>query len=407
VEQIISTFGSLSVNVDICSYNSGQLTAFTGAALDSVKQVTGCTVESSCTAELASVCGESSAPQSSSRMLQTSPWQLDYEITQTFICEVASCNSPTDSLTSESIIASIVAPVESALSSDEFLSILSVNILNTGSFSANITACLAVWGMVREPELEVTPISSGLFFPDWGGNSETCLQGQAPTYMELDPESWLYDTLEGCCERYYSGWNKNRCINVRGSGLWYVSHLLEKCVTDCEEGQGATCGGLANPFSDNLFADPRSCCLAELGWRFIEFCEADSLLTSCYTGTGKYYRGDTAGKAVCVRDCDPEVTGDTTCGGLVEDTYVVFHDTAEECCSIEYNWMNNELCAARSDQIQVNKYWPDMTNSKCILDSQTPAEELSIMIYNSTAECCSEGIYWLSEAECLTASGNI
>jgi len=337
-------------------------------------------------------------------MLQTSTFQLDYAITQTFTCEVGSCDSSSDSATLESLIASIVDPLESALSSDEFLNILSVNILNTGRFSANITACLAVWGILREPELEVAPNTLGTFFPDWGGDSETCLQGEAPTYMELDPENWLHDTLEGCCERYYSGWNKNRCINVRGSGLWYVSHLLERCVTDCEEGQGATCGGLANPVSDNLFADPMSCCLAELDWRFVDFCEADSLLINCYEGTGKYYRGDTAGRPVCVRDCDPEVTGDTTCGGLVEDTYIIFHDTAEECCSIEYNWMNNELCAARSDQIQVNKYWPDMTNSKCILDSQTPAEELSIMIYNSTAECCSEGIHWLSETECLTAS---
>ncbi len=84
----------------------------------------------------------------------------------------------------------------------------------------------------------------------------------------------------------------------------------------------------------------------------------------------------------------------------------MLHDTAQECCSDEYDWMENELCAARTDQVDVNKYWPDKTNSKCILDSQTPATDLSISIYNSTAECCSEGVYWLSEAECLTASGD-
>ena len=47
----------------------------------------------------------------------------------------------------------------------------------------------------------------------------------------------------------------------------------EKCVTDCKEGQGATCGGLANPISDNLFADPGSCCETELAWKFTDFCE--------------------------------------------------------------------------------------------------------------------------------------
>ncbi len=50
----------------------------------------------------------------------------------------------------------------------------------------------------------------------------------------------------------------------------------------------------------------------------IPFSQAESLLSNCYAGTGKYYRGDTAGSDVCVRDCNPEVNGDTTCGGLVE-----------------------------------------------------------------------------------------
>jgi hypothetical protein len=224
--------------------------------------------------------------------------------------------------------------------------------------------------------------------------------------MELNPEAWLYDNLEACCDRYFAGWNHNKCMNVKGSGLWYVSHKLEKCVTDCEEGQGATCGGLANPISDDLFADPRSCCENELAWRFTDFCEADSLHSNCYAGTGKYYRGDTAGVEVCVKDCDPVATGDDTCGGLVEDSYVVLHDTPEECCSQEYNWMTIELCAARTTQTDISVYWPDKTNSKCVLDSVTPAQDLSISVYNSTAACCEEGVHWLTEAECLTASGD-
>jgi len=110
-------------------------------------------------------------------------------------------------------------------------------------------------------------------------------------------------------------------------------------------------------------------------------------------------------KAKYVYKTDPNASGNTTCGGLVEDTYIVLHDTAEECCSSEYGWMGTELCAARSDQINVNKYWPDKIKSKCILDSQEPAEDLSISIFDSVFECCKEGIHWLSEAACLTASG--
>lgn len=175
---------------------------------------------------------------------------------------------------------------------------------------------LAVWGVVSEGEPTVEPIqylTSTLYFPDWDTNSGTCLQGTPPEYMESNPEGWLFETLEGCCERYYGGWNYNKCMNIKGSGLWYVSHLngktsilfrmfgasslancltlltctcfvIGRCVTDCKEGQGATCGGLANPVSDDLYADPRSCCVADLPWVFVEFCEV-SLFRPINRGT--------------------------------------------------------------------------------------------------------------------------
>jgi len=53
--------------------------------------------------------------------------------------------------------------------------------------------------------------------------------------MRINPTEWLCDTLEECCERYYSGYNKNKCINEQGSGLWYVDHLNKRCVVDCDE----------------------------------------------------------------------------------------------------------------------------------------------------------------------------
>ena len=33
--------------------------------------------------------------------------------------------------------------------------------------------------------------------------------------------------------------------------------------------------------------------------------QAESLVWSCYQGSGMYYRGDMAGSEVCVRDCNP------------------------------------------------------------------------------------------------------
>jgi len=348
-------------------------------------------------------------------MLQVSSAETIYEITESITCEVASCDSVIDSANAQSIIASTVAPLESAFSSGQFQSVVNTNILNIGSIDADIVACSSVWGVVTRPQLEVIspdgvstgPSSStGLYFPDWENNSGTCVQGEAPLYMQLNPEVWLYDSLEGCCNRYYGGFNLKGCLNNNGSGMWYVSYSLGKCVTDCEEGQGGPCGGLARSITDDLFADPRSCCVAKLPWVFVEFCEAQSLISSCYAGTGKYYRGDTVGSNFCVRDCIRGANGNSNCGGLVEETSIELHDTAEECCSAHFNWIENELCAARSDRIALNKYWPDKSRSKCILDSETPAKDLSISIYNSIADCCSEGIHWLSAAECSTASGN-
>jgi hypothetical protein len=34
------------------------------------------------------------------------------------------------------------------------------------------------------------------------------------------------------------------------------------------------------------------------------------------------------------------IGGDKTCGGLVEETWVVLHDAAEDCCSTEYSWID-------------------------------------------------------------------
>lgn len=97
--------------------------------------------------------------------------------------------------------------------------------------------------------------------------------------------------------------------------------------------------------------------------------------------------------------------GDTTCGGLVEDAYVVLHETAEACCFAEYLWMDVELCAARTTQTSFGKYWPDKTNGKCLKDYEMPTNEMDVQIFDSMDECCAFGVHWLSKAECYRASG--
>ena len=194
-------------------------------------------------------------------------------------------------------------------------------------------------------------------------------------------------------------------MNLQGSGLWFVDYVSNKCVTDCEVGSGQTCGGLANPVSNELYATPLECCQNKLPWLLDSFCEAESLISSCYGGTGKYYRGDTADVEVCVRDCSTE-TADASCGGIVEDNHIMLYDTAEDCCTNQYGWIDVELCAIRSTVTTEAKYWPDMINGKCVDDSETPAEDLSVELYDSISECCTSGIQWLTEDECTLASNS-
>ena len=86
---------------------------------------------------------------------------MDYQITQKFTCERASCYSLRDSATTQRLIASIVDPIKAALSSDQLLVLLSTNMVSSGSFSANVGACLAVWGTIGVEGLAVNPAGGG------------------------------------------------------------------------------------------------------------------------------------------------------------------------------------------------------------------------------------------------------
>ncbi len=96
--------------------------------------------------------------------------------------------------------------------------------------------------------------------------------------------------------------------------------------------------------------------------------------------------------------------GDSTCGGLVKESNVLLHETAKACCASQYNWIDVELCSARSTKTSLEKYWADKSDSKCRKDSEAPTTDLSVQIYDTAEECCTSGIFWLSKDACLAAS---
>ena len=171
---------------------------------------------------------------------------------------------------------SVADPVSQALEDGTFVTILASNVdLDTLEVSPT---CLVAWGAVGAPETVVSQSGNGVFYPDWENDSGTCLQdGEEPGYMRINPKEWLCNSLEECCERYYSGYNKNKCMNEQGSGLWYVDYLSKRCVVDCDESNGPLCGGIATPLSEDLYEDPKSCCEDHLGWIQSEFCKVSTL----------------------------------------------------------------------------------------------------------------------------------
>eukprot|EP00804_Cyclotella_cryptica_P005734 CCRYP_000073-RA/>CCRYP_000073-RA protein AED:0.18 eAED:0.17 QI:0/0/0/0.75/0.33/0.5/4/0/530 len=410
VEQTVVTPGSFSLSFDICnSLDEEQQMILTSASTTTIQELT-CDNQENCSVDITSVCGNSYTKRnrllslSGGRKLQdASSWQINYEVTHIFTCQTASCNSPGDKAMVASIVSTISESVSSAFGSGRFAIVLSNKIQSlTSSFESILTTCLMAWGVIGEPVTAVGENASegtGVYYPDWDGGSGTCLQDDnVPLYMQLNPSTWLYNSLEECCDRYYGAWNKNKCMNKQGSGLWYVDYALGKCVIDCDEVNGPLCGGLAASTEDELFSDPLSCCESKLPWTMKSSCE--QLLLWDW----KMVRGDIAGSNVCVRDCDQEC-GDSTCGGIVIDNYIVLHNNVDECCESEYNWIEGDLCSVKSTKASEDNYWwPDKNNNKCIKGSDMSVENLSVQIYNTIEECCADSITWLSKSACVAGS---
>ena len=76
------------------------------------------------------------------------------------------------------------------------------------------------------------------FYPNWGSSLVKCLNATEelpPDYMRKNPEQWLHDDIDGCCEAYYH-FDYDNCVEGTGgtlaassTGKWYVDHQEELC----------------------------------------------------------------------------------------------------------------------------------------------------------------------------------
>lgn len=115
--------------------------------------------------------------------------------------------------------------------------------------------------------------ASGKFYPDWAGSNEGCLEdtasSPAPDYM-AGSTTWLFDTLDACCEQHYS-WAEASCKGssaTAGTDEWYVVwDSPAKCVKNCATGSGTGCGGLAETW-DTLYSSQQVCCNTRVSYAY-------------------------------------------------------------------------------------------------------------------------------------------
>jgi len=405
--------GSFSLNAKACQLSSEEFIEFyTGVEVTLKETVCGSECDAAVEVKITNACGLTveqllgGSSSSLNRRLQSSDYDFLYSIIATVVCETSGCSGEQDIANADAIIGSIADSLTNAIQSGSFASTLSSNSNIASVLPSDVLGCLVAWGTMPEanivPGLPASGTNTSKYYPDWTVHSGTCKHdGYEPNYMKREPGYYLYDDLEACCDEHYSGWNKPKCMNYKGSGMWFVDHILGKCRTDCEKDIGGSCGGIANTMSVDLFTNPKDCCEAELLWANSDWCEADSLeIKICYCGTGKYYRGNT----VCVKDYASSCAGgDETCGGIVETSDVKLYDSTAACCADHFDWIENELCDARSNGLAVEKWWPDMSNSICVKDSETRAEDLSVSLYDTVEACCAI-INWSSDASCKAKS---
>lgn len=198
-------------------------TAFTAATIASLEKVT-CTGGSDCSATMEYNCGSSrrgNRALSSRELQQQDYWQVSYEITQEYVCEVSDCSSANDSATASTIANNAISSLSTAFANGSFTTILSQNIaaISASPLSASLTICLVVWGITGISSASIVSLGrgTGVFYPDWSSEStETCLEdGNEPLYMKKN-SGYLYNNLEACCQR----WFIVRCL------IYYLLHCI-------------------------------------------------------------------------------------------------------------------------------------------------------------------------------------
>jgi len=125
------------------------------------------------------------------------------------------------------------------------------------------------------------PLTMFLFYPDWSGTGEGCRNdGGEPAYMTANPRDYLSSSIVDCCSTYF-GWIFDRCTgNLPGicsRALFYPDWegANQGCIDD---------GNEPDYMRDNamglLYVQLVECCTQHYSWNFLVCTDAPANLNS-------------------------------------------------------------------------------------------------------------------------------
>ena len=82
------------------------------------------------------------------------------------------------------------------------------------------------------------------YYPNWGNQLTKCLNTteSMPEYMQTDPEKWLYDDVQSCCENYYRTYTQCAVVFRKNTLLTsgYFSCTLDWALNECIDESGGS-----------------------------------------------------------------------------------------------------------------------------------------------------------------------
>lgn len=255
----------------------------------------------------------------------------------------------------------------------------------------------------------VSPDHSSDYYPDWIGNSGTCLNdGEAPLYM-MNNREWLESSLHDCCYRYFN-YDMSTCLGgfgeVSATGRWFPDwknheSTCSNSTVDLPSYMRANLDSWTHPTLHD-------CCESRFDWAYYDCMKAGGQITSGFIKWRVSWS-----ELVCMQDC-PRDSG-PTCGGLVNtwDNDYLFDDSLT-CCQEMLPWLSPLACDAQSRGVTLkgsSEYYVNYALKKCVKNCERNLEGQDCggiatdkwrPMFSSRSECCDEALWWVEKRDCMS-----